>query len=119
MATSILSVSGAALPSPTSLQVDDEIIWSSDSGRDLSGLFSGDVISQKKTVTIGWEYLTAAQVALLQQKLVTGYFPLTFADAGASITIESYRGTLSKVALGYIGDGMFYYKSVTCKIVQR
>ena len=53
MVTSVLSVSGTALPSPTSLQVDDEIIWSSDSGRDLSGLFSGDVITQKKTVTIG------------------------------------------------------------------
>ena len=46
----ILSVNGVALPSPTSIQIDDEIIWSSDSGRDLSGLFSGDVIAQKKTI---------------------------------------------------------------------
>lgn len=115
----ILSVSGMALPSPTSIQVDDEIIWSSDSGRDLSGLFSGDVVAQKKTITIGWGILTETQVALLQQKLVAGYFPLTFRDADGLVTIESYRGTLSKVALGYIGDGTFYYKSASCKIVQR
>lgn len=114
----LLSVGGVGLPSPTSLQIDDEIIWSSDSGRDLSGLFAGDVIALKKAVTVGWEFLTEKEVALLQNKLTAGYFPLTFRDAGEVLTIESYRGTLSKVALGYIGDEIFYYKSVSCKIIQ-
>ncbi len=116
---SILSVGGVELPSPTSIQVDDEIIWSSDAGRDLSGLYAGDVVAQKKTVTVNWGILTEEEVVLLQQKLVAGYFPLTFRDAGGSITIESYRGTLSKVALGVIGDGIYYFKSASCKIVQR
>lgn len=115
----ILSVNGVALPSPTSIQIDDEIIWSSDSGRDLSELFSGDVIAQKKTITIGWGVLPEKAVKLIQEKLCAGYFPVTFWDTGQFLTIEAYRGTLSKVALGQIGDGIFYYKSVSCKIVQR
>ena len=115
----ILSVNGVALPSPTSIQIDDEIIWSSDSGRDLSGLFSRDVIAQKKTITIGWGVLPEKAVKLIQEKLCAGYFPVTFWDTGQFLTIEAYRGTLSKVALGQIGDGIFYYKSVSCKIVQR
>ena len=115
----MLSAGGTVLPSPVSIQIDDEIIWSSESGRDLSGLFAGDVIAQKKTVTISWGILTEAQVVLLQQNLVSGYFPLTFRDAGGSVTIDSYRGTLSKVALGDIGDGVFYFKSASCKIIQR
>lgn len=115
----ILSVNGVALPSPTSIQIDDEIIWSFDSGRDLSGLFSGDVIAQKKTITIGWGVLPEKAVKLIQEKLCAGYFPVTFWDTGQFLTIEAYRGTLSKVALGQIGDGIFYYKSVSCKIVQR
>ena len=44
----LLTVGGVELPSPTSIQIDDEIIWSSDSGRDLSGLFAGDVVAQKR-----------------------------------------------------------------------
>ena len=103
----ILSVKGEALPSPVSIQIDDELIWSSESGRDLSGLFAGDIIAQKKAVK------------LIQEKLCAGYFPVTFWDTGQFLTIEAYRGTLSKVALGQIGDGIFYYKSVSCKIVQR
>ena len=53
----ILSVKGEALPSPVSIQIDDELIWSSESGRDLSGLFAGDIIAQKKTITIVWGVL--------------------------------------------------------------
>lgn len=119
MATFTLTAGGTQLPSPVSIQIDDEIIWSSDSGRDLSGLFSGDVVAQKKTVTIGWGVLTANEVVLLETKLCAGYFPLVFQDATGNVTIESYRGTLSKVMLGYIGDGILYYKSASCKVVQR
>jgi len=102
---------GTALPSPTGIQVDDEIIWSSDSGRDLSGLFSGDVIAQKKSVTVTWGVLTAAEVAQIQNSLTAGYLSVTIQDAAGAVT-------LSKVLLGTIA-GTTYYKSVSCKIVQR
>lgn len=115
----MLLVDGIELPSPISIKVDDELIWSEDSGRDLSGLFSGDVIAEKKTVTVEWGFLTEEQVVVLQDCLCAGYFSLTFSDAGGNITIDSYRATLSKVLQGYIGDGILYYKSVSCKIVQR
>lgn len=117
--TEMLSVNDVPLASPTSIQVDDEIIWTSDSGRDLSGLFSGDVVAEKKTVTIGWSYLAENEVEVIQEKLCAGYFPLKFRDAGQYMIINSYRGTLSKEMLGYIGDGILYFKSVSCKVVQR
>ena len=109
---------GTALPSASDLSIDDEQIWTSDSGRDLSGLFSGDVIAEKKTLSIGWEYLTETEVSLIKSKLTAGYIPVTFEDCGEKVTLDSYRGTLSRVFLGTFG-GVTYYKSVTCKIVQR
>lgn len=118
MAQVTLNVNDIALPSPTSMQIDDEIIWSEDTGRDLSGLFSGDVIAEKKTVTITWEYLTEKEVQTIQENVCSGYFPLEFRDAGGNVTIDSYRGTLSKIMQGYVG-GVLYFKSASCKIVQR
>lgn len=118
MATVTLKAGGVTLPSPVSIQIDDEIIWSSDSGRDLSGLFSGDVITEKKTVTIGWGILTAAEVTVLEDQLCAGFFSFVFSDASGEVTLDSYRGTLSKVMLGDIG-GILYFKSASCKIVQR
>ena len=106
------------LPSPVEISIDDEIIWSSDSGRDLSGLFAGDVIAEKKTISITWGVLDEEEVQLIQDILKAGYIPLTFRDVGGYVTIDAYRGTLSKVLLGEYGD-VLYFKSVTCKIIQR
>lgn len=119
MSTFVFKAGGVNLPSPTEISIDNEIIWSSDSGRDLSGLFAGDVIAEKKTVTVQWEYLTAAEVEVLKTRLCAGYFQLQITDSGGTATMNCYRGTLSTVMLGYIGDGTLYYKSVSCKMVQR
>ena len=115
----MLSVNDVVLPSPTSIQVDNEIIWSADSGRDLSGLFSGDVVAEKKTITVDWGILTEDELMIIQEKLCSGYFSLRFRDVAGHITIDAYRGTLSKTLLGYVGDGILYYKTASCKIVQR
>lgn len=115
----ILKSGSTVLPSPTSISVNDEVIWSSDTGRLIDGTMAGDVITEKKTISIKWGILTEADVALIKNTLVAGFFPFTFRDDGISITIESYRGTLTKQHLGYIGDGIYYYKSVSVDIIQR
>ena len=101
------------LPSPTSLSVADEIIWTSSTGRTLAGYMIGDVVAEKKTLNIKWEFLTDPQLQLIKSKLIAGWFPITFHDSGIDFTIQSYRGTLTKEELGSIGDGNYYYKSVS------
>lgn len=107
------------LPSPVKMTVNDEIIWSSDTGRTLDGTMMGDVVAEKKNLGIEWAWLTEEEVALIKSNLIAGFFPITFRDYGVDITIESYRGTISKDVAGYIGDSSFYYRSVTVDIVQR
>lgn len=116
---SILRSGNTDLPDPVSISVNDEIIWTADTGRTLSGLMIGDVVAEKKNVSIKWGILPESEVALIKRTLAAGFIPFTFRDDGMRITMESYRGTLSKEHLGYIGDGIYYYKSVSVDIVQR
>lgn len=115
----ILKSGSTVLPAPVSISVNDEIIWSSDAGRLIDGTMAGDIIAEKKTLSIKWEYLTETEIALIKNTLVAGFFPFTFRDDGILITIESYRGTLTKQHLGYIGDGIYYYRSASIDIIQR
>ena len=48
MAKKILWSGSTTLPAPTALTVNNEIIWSSDTGRTLSGKMVGDVVAEKK-----------------------------------------------------------------------
>lgn len=115
----ILQSGGTGLPAPVSMSVNNEIIWTSDTGRLMDGTMVGDVVAEKCTVSIKWGILTETEMKLIREKLTAGYFPFTFRDDGIDITIETYRGTLSKEHLGYIGDGIYYYKSASVEIIQR
>lgn len=115
----VLKCGDTNLPSPVKLTVSDEIIWSSDTGRTLDGTMMGDVIAEKKNLSIEWAWLTEQEAALIKENLIAGFFPLTFRDFGVEVTIESYRGTMSKDVAGNIGDGIFYYRTVSTDIIQR
>ena len=115
----ILKSGNVVLPAPTTLSVSDEIIWSSDTGRTLSGRMVGNIVAEKKNLGIKWEFITDEDVELIKSRLIAGFFPFTFHDSGIDFTIESYRGTLTKDQIGDIGDGYFWYRSVTVDIIQR
>jgi hypothetical protein len=69
--------------------------------------------------TLNWGILKEDEMALIKNKLIAGFFPITFHDDGQDITITSYRGTLSKEVLGDIGDGNYYYRSASVSIIQQ
>ena len=114
----VITANGTTLPSPTSFSVNDEIIWSSDTGRTLSGNMIGDVIAEKKNVSVKWSWLTEDEVMIIKNACRAGWFTFSFRDAGQNVSIQVYRGTLSKEIAGEI-DGTLYYKSVSADIVQR
>ena len=119
MEKKILWAGSTVLPAPTTLSINDEIIWTSSTGRGVSGKMIGNPVAEKKTVAVKWEFLTEKEVKLIKSKIVKGYFPISFHDDGVDLTIQGYRGTMAKEVLGDIGDGQYYYKSVTVDIVQR
>lgn len=115
-----LKSGSTALPEPSTISSSDEIIWSKNAGRSSeTGKMLGDVVAEKKTVDIKWEYITEQEAKIIRNLLKPGFFPLTFEDFGEAITITNYRGTIQKEHLGYIGDGHYYYKSVTVSVIQQ
>lgn len=119
MAKKILWSGSITLPSPVQITVNDEIIWSEHTGRAVSGEMIGDIVAEKKNLNIKWGVLTESELALIKQVMVAGFFPVSFRDDGIELTIKTYRGTMTKEQLGYIGDGIFYYKSASVNIIQK
>lgn len=115
----ILKSGDVVLPPPVSVSVDDEIIWTEDTGRTLAGDMVGDIVAEKKKLKIKWGFLQESEVSLIRNRLIAGFFPVTFRDDGVDITITSYRGTLSKEQIGRLGDGVFWYRSANVEIIQQ
>lgn len=113
-----LIAGGTTLPTPIKIESSEELIWSSNTGRSTSGEMVGTVIAEKTTVEIEWGVLPEADVKKIQQALSAGFFTFKFYDCG-EVTIKVYRGTIKKEHLGYIGDGKYYYKSVTASVIQQ
>lgn len=109
---------GTVLPSPTEVTVADEIVWSANTGRTASGLMVGDAVAEKKTVTLRWGVLTLAEAELLREKLTSGFFPAVLTLDGDTVTMESYRGTLTRELLGTFG-GVTYCRSASVTLIQR
>ncbi|MCU0079344.1 hypothetical protein [Extibacter muris] len=115
----ILTAGGIALPAPVSITVNDELIWTADTGRLMDATMAGAVIAEKKTVSIKWGILPEQDVVTIRKRIVAGFFPITFHDDGADITIYVYRSTIAKEQIGTLGDGIFWYRSVTVDLVER
>lgn len=115
----VLKANGIQLPAPVKIVVNDEIIWSSDTGRSSDGTMLGDVIANKKNITIEWGVLKASEVKIISTNMKAGFFSFVFEDEGEQISITGYRATLSKEQIGKLGDGIFYYRTVTTSFIQK
>lgn len=115
----IIKAGGVELPAPITISAADEIIWSSSTGRTISGLMVGDIVAEKKTLDISWGLMTETDYLKIKNNMIAGFFPVVFHDDGDDLTITSYRGTISKEIIGRLDDGNFWYRSVTVQVVQQ
>lgn len=116
----IIKANGVTLPSPVSISTTDEILWSSNTGRSTSsGKMLGDVIAEKETFSIQWGVMSKADQKKIKQNLKRGFHTVQFIFDDETVNLSSYRGTITSEHLGYIGDGIYYYKSVSCEIIEQ
>ncbi|MFR8313753.1 MAG: hypothetical protein ACLVBP_16185 [Ruminococcus sp.] len=69
-------------PSPVSISVNDQIIWSANTGRSASGSMIGDVVAEKKDVAIKWGILTEAELAAIKRLWLQAFFLSLFMMMG-------------------------------------
>lgn len=115
----ILRAGDIVLPAPVSITVNDELIWTSDTGRLMDGTMQGEVVAEKKTVSIKWGILPESDIVLIKSGIIMGFFPVTFRDDGVDMTLTTYRGTLSKEQIGRLGDGILWYRSAAVDLIER
>jgi len=58
MANLDIVASDILLPSPTSVSLNDTLLWTSDTGRTLAGTMVGDITGAYITVSLKWQMLT-------------------------------------------------------------
>lgn len=107
------------LPAPVTISAGDEILWSSNTGRASTGKMIGDVIAQKETLSIKWQYVTAVDKNVIKTALSTGFFPIEVNIDGNPYTITVYRGTLKYEAMGKLDDGIYYFREITVDIIEQ
>ncbi|MGN1157180.1 MAG: hypothetical protein ACI4TK_13465 [Agathobacter sp.] len=119
MLTVVTSDGAVELPAPVSISLGSEIIWSSNTGRISTGKMVGDVVAEKEKVTISWQNLLKEEYDLIKESLKAGFWPLIINVDGEPYQISAYRGTLTRVPMGQLGDGKYYYKTVSTEIVEQ
>ncbi len=121
MAAFVIRAGGTALPAPVEINCSGELIWSANTGRTASGSMVGTVIAGKETFEVTWGVLTAEEVRRIEAAVTVdgGFFNLELNENGATTKIHCYRGPIAKKVLGYIGDGVFYYRSVSVTFVEK
>ena len=62
--------------------------------------WQGEVVAEKKNISLKWGILTEAEMSQIRNRIVNGFFPVTFRDDGIDMTVTVYRGTLSKGCFG-------------------
>lgn len=120
-----ITCNGVTLPSPTGHSESLELLWSSNTGRGATGDMIGDVITEKQTHRLTWNFLTEAEKELIESSLPTrdqGFASVVikkaFGTTTKTIPLDAYRGSISAETAGVYG-GQYYYRTVSTDIIEQ
>lgn len=94
----VLYINNKLMPTPSSLSISKNLIWSANTGRASTGEMVGDIVAIKYKLILTWNHLTQDEVALIDAAVNSAtFFPVKFIDpassSGAFKTIQAQVGT--------------------------
>lgn len=119
----IIKVNGVILPSPVSVELSDETLWSAGTGRSVkTGEMLGAVVASKSTLDIEWQWISHSEYLKIKNALKKGFFgPVKYESSDGSETANlalAYRSNILRVD-GNTVNGIRYYRSVKTSIIEK
>lgn len=117
-----LKIAGASLPTEnlTQIALNNEIIWSSNTGRTTSGLMMGDIIANKATLSLEFQWISVTNFNTILNAVNSSPFftvqvkldNITLAD------ITAYRSTVERTMGGKYG-GEWYLQGAKFQLIEQ
>lgn len=118
------SGSWVTMPSPAQggMNIVDEPIWSSNTGRGTTGKMSGDIVAWKKTIDMDFPPLSFADSQTLRNALKNAgeFFQIRYKDFDASDWVPAtvYTASLPRTIYS-IAQGIQYHTGVKVQLVEQ
>lgn len=118
-----------AEPAHKGINVTDETIWSSNTGRSSTGKMIGDIVARKSTIEVTWNVLTYAEAKEIIDAIKNAgeFFYIKYPDVSAGINSDgSLKYAVKEVYAGNVPRGLYslhkgirYYTDVQITFIQR
>lgn len=109
-------------PAAGGINVTDEPVWSSNTGRSTTGKMIGDIVAWKKTIEVKWPPLTFAQVSAIRSAIKSGgeFFDISYYDlaTGSMKTTKVYCGNIPRTLYSLAAKHQKYF-DVAIKFVEQ
>ena len=122
-----LIIDGVQMPTRhlESVYINDELVWSANTGRSVTALFVGDIVGEKITVSLNFKCLTHSQFKMMKNALPGLGAPfkhvqLIQPNGEAIVDFKIYRATIGRdLRNTAFADGEVVYKDVSVEMIEQ
>ena len=122
----MLKIGTTVLPTPASVDYEDNKIWSENTGRLDNGYFVGELVCIKKKYVVKFPPLTPSQLTTVRTACRAAYASVEITDIGdddnnsatETVTLDAYFGDVKVSAYSW-KDGIKYAINCTVSIIER
>lgn len=120
----MLRINGTQVAEPAheGVEITDEPIWSSNTGRSQTGKLTGDIVAMKTTIAVSWPPLSFAQSKQLRDTIVNAgeFFTLEYNDFSGSTTVTKtvYASSLPRT-LYSIAPGIQLHTGISVTFIEQ
>lgn len=117
----MIYINNILMPSPKSMDIKKEPIWSKNTSRTASGDMVGDIIAYKYNIDIVWPTLSASDVKKIENSITqSAFFNVGFIDPATNIltTKSFYAGTPTYPVYSY-ANGLKTYSGMSVTFIQQ